>query len=58
MAASDAQYREVNAFYNTVDGDRFLCVGGATGIKAAIVSHEWAKAGLVAGDDKNQQTTH
>jgi hypothetical protein len=58
MATSDAQHGQVKTLYNTVDSDGFLRVGRTTGIKAAIVAHEWAKASLVAGDDKNQQTTH
>ena len=58
VAASYARYGKVKTFYNTVDSDSFLRVGRTTGIEAAIVTHERAEAGLVAGDNKNQQTTH
>jgi hypothetical protein len=58
MATGYAQHGQIKPLYNTVDSDGFLRVGRTTGIKAAIVAHEWAKTGLVAGDNKNQQTTH
>jgi formylmethanofuran dehydrogenase subunit E len=58
MAASHAQNGQVKTFYNTVDLDSFLCVGRATGIKAAVITHERAQAGFVAGDNENEQTTH
>jgi hypothetical protein len=58
MAATYALYRQIDAFYDTVYSDSVLRVGGATGIKAAIIADEWAKAGLVASNKNNQQTTH
>jgi hypothetical protein len=38
--------------------DSVLGVAGTTGIKTAIMAEEGTKAGLVAGDKKNEQATH
>tara|TARA_B110000503_G_scaffold85373_2_gene129893 strand:+ start:23760 stop:23936 length:177 start_codon:yes stop_codon:yes gene_type:complete len=58
MASAYALYRQIDAFYNTVCSDSFLRVGGATGIKTAVITDEWAEASLVASNKNNQQTTH
>jgi len=58
MAACHAQKRKITSFKSAVGGDRFLCVGGTAGEKSAIISHERADTGFVAGEQKNQQATH
>jgi hypothetical protein len=50
MASGNAQQRQTTSFYNTMRDDRFLGIAGATGVKPAVVAHEWTEAGLVAGD--------
>ena len=37
---------------------RLLGISGTAGIKAAVGSQEWTKAGLVTGDKENQKTSH
>jgi hypothetical protein len=58
MAAANPPQRQVAAFEDTVYRDSVLCVGGATGVKAAMIAHKGAEAGLVTSNNKNQQTTH
>jgi hypothetical protein len=53
MASGYAQQGQIASFYSSVGGDRFLGIGRTTGIKPAIIAHEWAEAGFVAGDQKN-----
>jgi len=58
VASGYSQQSQVASLYNAVDGNGFLGIGGTTGVETAMITHEWAEAGLVTGDQKYQQATH
>lgn len=58
MASCHPKQGQIASLNNAVCVDRLLGIGGAAGIKPAIITHEGAEASLVAGDQKNQQAAH
>jgi hypothetical protein len=49
---------KIASFYYTMCGDGFLCVTGTTGVETAVVTQEWAQAGLVTGDEEDKEAAH
>ena len=53
VTAANTPRCKIASFYYTVGGDCLLCIVRATRIKPAVVSHERAETGFVAGEKKN-----
>ena len=54
MAPCHSKQGQITSLNNAVCVDRFLGIGGAAGMKPAVITHEGAEASLVARDQKNQ----
>jgi hypothetical protein len=58
VAFSQPADGKIASFYYTMFGNGLLSVGRTTGVKPAVVAQKRAQAGLVAGDQENEETAH